>query len=710
MNTFRRCLKSELSGADPGANRRGAFLVLALFCLIGCLAAAALSVDVGYLSVQKVRMQNAVDAAALAAAQEIVNAVKTAPQGTQDPTAYALGEARQTAAYVAGLNGVYVDPNKDVVFGQRQYNAATKVWSTKWNTSPANCVKVTARRTETDTTAKDGKLKTFFGGVGGTPYAKVTTEAVGFIEARDVVIVHDFSRSMNFDSQFSDEITQILSDSQIVTNLSYVWNDLNLDLPAFDFYPDYMTLTQTTSGSQTSVTFKYKNLSVSSNATLQSVKLNYTTGSSSTFSVSGQSAEITGTGDISSAIVTTQTLGTVTQTTITNSNINVTFSADRKTVTITSKKALGSMQVSMQNGSTASVTFPNNSKSYTYNASDKVGSLKIDLSGGSVSWINFDPPDTGTPTTVTQQFDDTNANVKVAFGLDSFPYPYPYGSWDEYIDHVRNYSPYLSKGYREMYGGLTFANYLLRVRSSHTETPALCRTRHYPFQAIKDGHTMFCTFLKNLGFDDRLGMVSYDTNHRLETKLNDPDPTIPKVDISASPISNDFTALTNLMLYKQANFYSPATNMGGGLQDAIATLDSYSRAGSRPTIVLMTDGVTNTMDPGAISILPSNWNWDTMFDYNGDGIRDFYTTDNQKKYVLKLAYTAQSKGYTVHAMSVGALADTELMKAVAFIGGGICITVPGGTTVEAMQDTVMAGFYKIASAVPPAKLLNSSGN
>jgi Flp pilus assembly protein TadG len=712
MNVCQQILDSELSGAPPKEDsRKGSFLVLSLFCLIGCLAAAALSIDVGYIQVQQSRMQNAVDAAALAAAQEITNAVKNAPPDTTDPTAYALGQARTAANYVAGLSGIFVDANKDVVFGQRQYNPSTKTWSITWGASPANTVKVTARRSGDDASAKDGKLKLFFGSAIGTGYGKVTTQAVAYVEARDIAVVHDFSRSMNFDSHFPlySEQTTRMSDAQVVANMQLLWNDLNLDVGNLEFDPEYLTLSNTSSGVATSVTFKYNKASIVTSGTLQSIKLNYASGSN-TFSASGQSAEVTGSNDITSVVVTSQSSPNLTASTMTSSNVTVEFSADRKTATIstTSSKYLKTMRLSMQNGSDSTFTFPSYRRSYNYSSSNPIGSLKIDLSSSGTNWISFDPPDASTPQTVTQQFNDTNDNVLAAFGLDSEPYPYPSGSWNGFVSHCRNDEQIVARGYRETYGGLGFVNYILRNYSSHSQTPALCKARHYPFSAIKQGHEVLCNFLQTLSFDDRVGMVSYDSNHRIETTSLDPyDVTIPVVNVATNPLSSNYSDINTLMKYKQANYYSAATNMGGGLSDGIKLLDTYARAGTQPTILLMTDGNSNAWDSGSSSSLPSGFDWDSLFDYDGDGSKDYYTTDSQSRYVLGRAYEAIQKGYTIHTISVGADADTDLLKAIAFMGDGEYVCVPAASTPAEMESQLMAAFQKIASTVPPAKILNA---
>ncbi|MFO0919539.1 MAG: hypothetical protein U0872_14665, partial [Planctomycetaceae bacterium] len=71
---------------------------------------------------------------------------------------------------------------------------------------------------------------------------------------------------------------------------------------------------------------------------------------------------------------------------------------------------------------------------------------------------------------------------------------------------------------------------------------------------------------------------------------------------------------------------------------------------------------------------------------------------------LKYVKSAVDKGYTVHAISVGVDADRNLLKAVAWLGNGYYIEVPGGTDIAQKEADVKAAFAKIASAVPPARL------
>ena len=696
-------------------SRRGGFIVLALFCLIACLVFVCFSVDIGYIEVQKTRMQNAVDAAALAAAQEITAAVANAPQDVGDVTAYALSSARSVAATTAEMNDVYVNSATDVEFGTRSINPQTGDYTITWGTTPANVVKVVARRTEDDTALPDGKLRLFFAGVTGDRYTKVRTSAIAYIEARDIIVVHDFSRSMNFDSQFSDEAVSRLSASQIRDNLAMAWADLNLNLGTFNFDPQYLKMEKTSNGVTTTCTFKYDKLTVTTTGTLQSVKVKYDNNSTTTFNVSGTSANITGTRDIVTAWVTAVPSQQEGSPWSSNSDgISVTASANRKDISVSAGDRLTKLELRFTDGTSQTLTWSwgTGPTSHSYSSGKAVDYFRVYAPSNFLSYIfgantYFDVPSNngnsqGQP--VEHEYVDNNTNVRAAFGLSNVNYPFPSGSWDEYFNHCRNYSPLANNGYREMYGGLTFTNYLIRVRSSHSETPALCTARVYPFSSIKEGHQMLCNFLEDLGFDDHVGMVSFDTSHRWETILNETG--LPYVNISQSPITNNYTAVNNLMKYKQANHYSPSTNMGGGLKDAVSLLDNHRRAQARPIIILMTDGNPNTIDNGESTSLPNGWSWNNLLDYDGDGAYDYYTNDGHRRYVLKQAYEAAQKGYTVHTMSVGMDGDRSLMEAIAHIGGGYFIDIPGGYSVLDMEEDVKAAFHKIAAQVPPPKLLN----
>src|SRR5262245_41452820 len=183
-------------------DRRGVIIVLTGFLLTVLFAFLALSVDTGRVVMTQTKMQNACDAASLAASQEINQAVYAAGQGqgsaTIDSNSIAVSSAKTMAAQVAAANGVFVDPAKDVKFGKRVYNNGA--WTVQWGATPYNVVQVGARRTESDVTASDGQFPLAFGWAVGRKSVPLQTTSAAFVQTRDMVLVLDFSASMNDDS------------------------------------------------------------------------------------------------------------------------------------------------------------------------------------------------------------------------------------------------------------------------------------------------------------------------------------------------------------------------------------------------------------------------------------------------------------------------------------------------------------------------------
>ncbi|MEM9352253.1 MAG: pilus assembly protein TadG-related protein [Planctomycetota bacterium] len=208
--------------------RRGIITVLTGFCLTILFAFVALSVDTGRIVLTETQMQNAVDAAALAAATEINEAVKIAGQGggsaSIDANSIAVEAAKQMAALVAEANGVYVDAETDVQFGKRKFDSATGSWPIEWDSAPYNVVRVTARRTESDITLPDGELPLAFGWAVNRSHVPIQTSATAFLEARDLVVVLDFSGSMNDDSCLRS--INSLGQAQVEQSLDGMWDAL----------------------------------------------------------------------------------------------------------------------------------------------------------------------------------------------------------------------------------------------------------------------------------------------------------------------------------------------------------------------------------------------------------------------------------------------------------------------------------------------------
>ncbi len=236
MKMFQRARKANVN--LPGdQSRRGAFMVMAVPFLVATMGFMAFGIDIAVITMTKTKMRNAVEAAALAAAQQITDAVQTTADGiteggdvsssVQDANSIAVEAAKAMAEKVAGLNGVYVDPETDVKFGKR-YQDASGTFHMIWGETakPYNVVKVIARRDNSEEGKPDSQLQLFFAGIMGEKTASVTTSAIAFIEARDIVLVLDYSGSMSYDSEFDAMSSYRLGKTAVEDNLDDIWNTL----------------------------------------------------------------------------------------------------------------------------------------------------------------------------------------------------------------------------------------------------------------------------------------------------------------------------------------------------------------------------------------------------------------------------------------------------------------------------------------------------
>ena len=228
---------------DREKRRGGAIVVMSAAMMVMILAMAAFSLDVGWISLTKAQMQNAVDAGALAAAMELN------PYADQDDVEEA---ARQAAGQVAALHRAGDKPgvslatgNGSVEFGRQSYDPDTGQTIYTWGKSarPYNMVKVTAekQKIETGVSTDDRRLPLFFGPVIGHPKAPLETHAIATFQPRDIVLVLDYSASMNDDSELRS--IGALGQSAVEDNIYQMWQDLGS--PTYGnmgFWPDWVTV------------------------------------------------------------------------------------------------------------------------------------------------------------------------------------------------------------------------------------------------------------------------------------------------------------------------------------------------------------------------------------------------------------------------------------------------------------------------------------
>ena len=170
--------------------RGGQVLVLFAAALLVLAAMCVLAIDVGRLIVCEAELQDAVDAAALAGASQIVTGT------TQTEKTAATTQATNFAA----ANLVDGTPlhlaTGDVLFGH--YDGTTAAFTPEPTATVVDSIKVTGRRTATST---DGPINLFFGPIFGwnrQPFDNIV--GVATKPKRYVMFVLDRSGSMCFDT------------------------------------------------------------------------------------------------------------------------------------------------------------------------------------------------------------------------------------------------------------------------------------------------------------------------------------------------------------------------------------------------------------------------------------------------------------------------------------------------------------------------------
>jgi hypothetical protein len=226
---------------------------------------------------------------------------------------------------------------------------------------------------------------------------------------------------------------------------------------------------------------------------------------------------------------------------------------------------------------------------------------------------------------------------------------------------------------------------------------------------VKNGASLFLSFLHDLDFGDEVGYVAYGQWAEQQKTFHDGEVDF---NITSNPITSDYATIDAMQRRHQAGEYNGWTAMGDGILKARELMvgvasnpndHGYTRYGARPTMIVMTDGQTNQKPSNWT--LPATFKWKDWTDYDHDGVANYSTTDAYKKYAFWEATEAIKRGITIHTLAVGNDADRDLMKAIAFAGGGVYISVPGGSSVEEMEDQLLDAFSQIGAKVPPAQLV-----
>ncbi|MCA9155541.1 MAG: VWA domain-containing protein [Planctomycetales bacterium] len=251
--------------------------------MVGMLAFA---IDLGYICTVDAQLDRAVDAAAIAGAGALIEGTAAAQDRAveylvRNPVGgtIMMQDESQLEALKAEFLARYGE-DLDVTWGH--WDSDTRTMEVSDQLPSALTVSLTY-----------SNMPLFFGKMLGTDSYNVTSQATAIYQPRDIMLVLDFSASMNDDS----ELTAISTVGQETVEASLYQMWLDLDSPTYgnmSFTPEWVTIP----GNSLSfdVTWKLTEVDVSAAQNMQQVRLYFDNGSTQSFNISSKSGTWKGTG------------------------------------------------------------------------------------------------------------------------------------------------------------------------------------------------------------------------------------------------------------------------------------------------------------------------------------------------------------------------------------------------------------------------------
>lgn len=223
---------NRLNSGLKAQERGGVVVQVALFSTV-MVGMGALAIDVGAMYTTRTELQAAVDAAALAAASNLVG------DGVDDPRTMAILAADEFARRNSVLRRhVGIDADRDIEFGSAAYDGARQRFTFRPGGQNFDAVRVTVRRTAN---SQGGALQLTFAQLFGYRSKDLWASATAVLIPRDIAVVIDLSGSMNDDSEFYHYRRYRGDDGSwrdgIQINLRDIWCALNGPPPTYPYIP-----------------------------------------------------------------------------------------------------------------------------------------------------------------------------------------------------------------------------------------------------------------------------------------------------------------------------------------------------------------------------------------------------------------------------------------------------------------------------------------
>lgn len=262
------------------AKKRGNIIVFTAVLMVVMLGMIAFAVDVGYMYTMQTQLQRSVDAAALAGAGSLVDGVDVAQaKATEYLVRNPVGNSMtivNEAEVETKVAQFIAEHQDDFQVEAGEWNASTRTFETT-NTIPSTL----------SVSMEYPSLPTFFGKILGKDSFAIRASSVAMYQPRDIMVVLDFSGSMNDDSTFG--AFGKLGRSWVESNLQLCWQDIgNPTYGSMEFAPKWAKVPGVAPSNSTKpqLHVEYRNTSVyvTSTLNLENVVLQFSGGSKQTFS------------------------------------------------------------------------------------------------------------------------------------------------------------------------------------------------------------------------------------------------------------------------------------------------------------------------------------------------------------------------------------------------------------------------------------------
>jgi hypothetical protein len=322
-------------------------------------------------------------------------------------------------------------------------------------------------------------------------------------------------------------------------------------------------------------------------------------------------------------------------------------------VAVTSTSNITKVRMKFSNGNTQTVN--GSSTTGTFQGSGSNNSKEI-----TAAWVLSNGNANLSSGGYGEGFDFTNSGVIAALGLSGVSYPYPGGSWNEFVDYVTGESSDITDaGYKYKFGLMLWVNYIQDYHGSYADTPDLWKTREQPTAILKAGVNLFIDYLTSMEAEDKVGLSVYSLGNSTGAKLE-------------QGLTTDLNKIKTITQQRQAGHYDPYTNIGAGMKLARLELEANARPKAFRLMVVMTDGVVNR---------PTN-------------------ATTGRALVLSEAALANNSKIKILTISMGVMADADLMQQVADATGGEHYHVPGGANFATYEQQLLDAFRAIAASRP----------